>query len=51
VADYPSRAIMYKKGVNEVLSIATYKFSNIITLFITIITEIGIFVSLITLRI
>jgi len=47
VADYPSRAIMYKKDVSEELSIATYTFSK----YIRIITAKGILVSLILLRI
>jgi hypothetical protein len=51
VADYPSRAIMYKRNVNEVLSITTYTFSNVITLVVMIITAKGIIVSLILLRI
>jgi hypothetical protein len=51
VADNPSRAIMLKKGVNKKISIATYKFSNVATLFIMIIPEIGVFIPLITLGI
>jgi hypothetical protein len=42
---------MYKKDVNEKLSIATYKFSTVITLVIMIVTAKGLFVLLIILRI
>ena len=42
---------MYKKDVNEGLSVATCKFSNVITLVIMIITAKDILVSLIILRI
>jgi hypothetical protein len=42
---------MYKKDVNEELSIATYRFSNVMTLVIMIINAKGILVSLIILRI
>jgi len=39
VADYPSRAIMYKKNINEELSIATYTLSNVITLVVLIMLQ------------
>jgi hypothetical protein len=42
---------MYKKEVNKELSVANYKFSNVITLVIMVITAKGIIVSLIILRI
>jgi len=41
---------MYQKDVNEKLSVATYKFSNVITLVVIIITATGVFVLLIILR-